>query len=1276
MKKVLLFSGYIFLGLCGLIVLAFIILKLISDEQYRAWTTAAAESATGRELAIDGPFNLKLGTKIGLLAQDISFSNAEWGSRNEMVTADRLYIELSLLPLIKGILDVTVELDGPDVLLETNDRGEGNWIFSSSGDTAPDPVTIPAEIEAEDSIILPFKPYIRNFKIRNFLFAFNNPAADQAIEARLETLRLFVDENEELPLTLSAVYQGSPVILEGTFGNINDWYSNKQTPIVLKGKLNEAAIIIDGTAGPLFPQPAARLDLSLTAANLATFTPFVGINLPELAGLDISLTAHATGDQTALENIKINLADPQLNVAVTGDVTDLSKVTGINLKAEVSTDQGTALSQRLGALNIESIPDSLFFTAALQGDLETLSMTDLDISVEDQGVDIKLSGKMENLLKLTGADATLTATIETLDIIGGYIGQELPGFGPIDISATLISPDNVTQLKSLMINLTDPELSAQMSATTGHISLKEHNNLEIDNISIEGSADSDELEGIVKKLGLELPVTLPSSFSLKTAAAGNLQKLGVETLEIAIKDEGIDINLSATAENVLDQSGINATLTADVASTANLSKFAGMEIANLGSMVLKSQLSSVDKTYKLDALDFQLTGEDIQTKVNATIQDLLVLTKIAEEQEQIGKAGIDLTLDADVSSISRLITEITGIEAPDLGALKLKGHMSSADETLALESFNLQLDGDDLHAQVEATVKNLLVLANAAKKPEEIGTAGIDLSLDADIASISELAAYTTGIEMPELGGLQIKAQANSVEQALQLKSLSAVLKNEGLEANIDTTIKDIFSLSGINTTISAKIDSLQNLSSLTRSELPETGPWLLNGRASSEELNKSPLLFNASLEGEGTKTVVDATIPDLKSPRNILAKLSLDAESLAPLGVIIDRDLPGDEPLKVTANIAVSPGEYSLEKVMILLGQGTLLSNLVYTSPLDGETGRKKLTGQVSIQGTDITPFLAIKTTPPDPESGVAVPEEVIDNKQNTEESTAGKKLFSNEPLAVGTLQDFDIDFKLDAEDFTIHEGFAIQGNMAVTLDRGLLTIDPFDFSGTGGGGADAAIELDTRDTLARLDVFLDFNDFVLPKRGGKFNLDADVKSEGDSIAALMGNLDGIIIARLNDADIEETFLTNLGAGLIRQVNPFGYKGTTLECSIIRFDITDGMVDFEDKLAAQTTEVTWVGGGEINLKTEEFEMGMASSARKAISSLIDAGIASLVQIDGTLAEPSIGTDKAEVGKKYAAYAAHVATGGLSFLAQKAYENRQSNKDPCQLILAEQKEKK
>ena len=67
--------------------------------------------------------------------------------------------------------------------------------------------------------------------------------------------------------------------------------------------------------------------------------------------------------------------------------------------------------------------------------------------------------------------------------------------------------------------------------------------------------------------------------------------------------------------------------------------------------------------------------------------------------------------------------------------------------------------------------------------------------------------------------------------------------------------------------------------------------------------------------------------------------------------------------------------------------------------------------------------------------------------------------------------------------------------------------------------------------------------------------------------------------------------------------------------------------------------------------------------------------LASLIHIGGTLAEPDIGIDKLDVAKKYAQYSAYIATGGLSWLAQKAFDNRQSNMDQCKRILADLKEK-
>ena len=976
MKRLLRFFGFLFLGFSGLIILSVIALKLISDEQYQAWLSAAAQSATGRELAVDGPFSLQFGTRINLVAQNIRFANADWGSREQMVSAERLFIEISLLPLLKGVLDLTVELDGADVLLEANEQGTGNWLPETSGSAVRQPEAGPESPRDGQQLILPLKPYIRDFSIRNALFAYDSPDADR-IEARVDLLRLFVNEAGELPLIVNAVYQDSPVILEGTLGTIDDWYANSQTPVFLSGKLNEANVRIEGTAGPLLPRPTASLGLVLAAPNVSTFSPFAGMELPELAGLEIELTAEAADGLTAVKDIHIRLDDPQLTVSITGTIDDLSTISGINLEAAISTDQGTALNQRLGGLAVESLPDSLFFSAALQGNREALSLNRLDLSIKDEGVDINLSGTMQNLLKLQGAEATLAADIEKLDIIGSYLGKKIPGFGPLGISAEIVSPDSKTQLKSLLLKLSDPALSVEVSGSSGAIFFSEQDGLAIDDIDIEARADATQLATVAERLDLSLPVALPFSFSLELDAAGNLEKLGLNRLELALRDEGLDIDLSATAENILDQSGVAATLTAKAASTASLSKFASMEIPDLGPLTVNSSLASSGETYTLTSLDLDLDGEDVQIRILAAIRDLLALAGDRDGREKAAQAGIEMSLDATISSVAKLTSDITGIDIPELGTLKLSGQVGSAKEMVpALDSFSLTLEGAHLNAQAEGTIQNLLALADAAEKPEEIGAAGIEFSLTAETDSVAGLTAHAVGLPLPDLGSLAIEARVKSAEQALQLESFSAALKDDGLAARIEGRIADIAALSGINGSVNATIDSLRTLSPLTKTTLPETGPWNLEARLSSLALHSSPLLFNGRLEGEGTTTVLDATIPDIESYQTLLAKLTVEAESLAVLDDFTNRDLPADTPVRISTNITATPGEYRLEKFLLLFRGGRLLSDLSYTIPLDTKTGRKKLSGQVSLEDFDITPFLALNTPPPEESSQTGEPE------------------------------------------------------------------------------------------------------------------------------------------------------------------------------------------------------------------------------------------------------------------------------------------------------------
>ena len=344
-------------------------------------------------------------------------------------------------------------------------------------------------------------------------------------------------------------------------------------------------------------------------------------------------------------------------------------------------------------------------------------------------------------------------------------------------------------------------------------------------------------------------------------------------------------------------------------------------------------------------------------------------------------------------------------------------------------------NGDYLNAKVDATIEDLLALADAAEKPEEIGAAGIDFSVTAKTGSVQTSRLMQSACTLPDLGSLEIDARIHSLEQALQLESFSAALKDDGLDAHIEGSIADIAALSDIKATVNATIDSLRTLSPLTKTELPEIGPWNLEARISSLDLYKSPLLFSGKIDGEGTTTVVDATIPDIKSYRTLLAKLTVDAESLAVFDDFTDRDLPVDTPLRISSNLAVTPGEYRLEKFLLLFRGGRLLSDLSYTTPLEKETGRKKLSGQVSLQNFDITPFLALDTPPPEASSKTVDPKEKSDEKTAEKTSPGGKKIFSSEPLAVGPLKDYDVDLKLEATDTTIREGFVIDGNIALPL-------------------------------------------------------------------------------------------------------------------------------------------------------------------------------------------------------------------------------------------------
>src|SRR5512144_84869 len=96
------------------------------------------QTATGREFRIGGALSLQLLPTIAVVARDVSLGNARWGTRPEMATVKRAAFELAVAPLLHGELHVlSIDVDGADVLLETNEQGHPNWVFAESAQRKP-----------------------------------------------------------------------------------------------------------------------------------------------------------------------------------------------------------------------------------------------------------------------------------------------------------------------------------------------------------------------------------------------------------------------------------------------------------------------------------------------------------------------------------------------------------------------------------------------------------------------------------------------------------------------------------------------------------------------------------------------------------------------------------------------------------------------------------------------------------------------------------------------------------------------------------------------------------------------------------------------------------------------------------------------------------------------------------------------------------------------------------------------------------------------------------
>lgn len=127
----------------------------IDQSKLTQLLSSSVKEATGRDLKITGPVKLTFFPSVGVVAQDLSLSNASWATNPEMLIVKQLDLDIKLLPLFAKRVEINqINLSGLDAHLQSNTAGVGNWVFTAPvapvAPGASGPVSVPTQA-SEDS---------------------------------------------------------------------------------------------------------------------------------------------------------------------------------------------------------------------------------------------------------------------------------------------------------------------------------------------------------------------------------------------------------------------------------------------------------------------------------------------------------------------------------------------------------------------------------------------------------------------------------------------------------------------------------------------------------------------------------------------------------------------------------------------------------------------------------------------------------------------------------------------------------------------------------------------------------------------------------------------------------------------------------------------------------------------------------------------------------------------------------------------------------------------
>ncbi|MCJ7441069.1 MAG: AsmA family protein [Thermoanaerobaculaceae bacterium] len=295
-----------------LVVAAVVALRSVDLSRFTGTIAAAVKSQTGRELTVGRGPHLRISLLPSIVLEDVALSNAPWGSRKEMVRVKRVELRVKLLALLHGeILVDRLVLAGPDVLLETDEKGEGNWVLGQPGQAAS------SETPGTEGSLLS-RVGIREVRVTDALLAYRDGCAGWRVGVHVPHLALAASRRSKGNLDVEGALSldRAVVSVSGVIGGVDSMLGSRPFPLALSLSMKGAVAKLEGAIERVRDLAGVDLKITLEVTDPKAVAASLGTAPPGLAPFQVECRVRDSGKGWALDPLRFTAGRSSISGSV------------------------------------------------------------------------------------------------------------------------------------------------------------------------------------------------------------------------------------------------------------------------------------------------------------------------------------------------------------------------------------------------------------------------------------------------------------------------------------------------------------------------------------------------------------------------------------------------------------------------------------------------------------------------------------------------------------------------------------------------------------------------------------------------------------------------------------------------------------------------------------------------------------------------------------------------------------------------------------------------